>query len=982
MNSLVKNTLRFTTTGGSYRTAASTSFSVNNVVRSNLNQNCLNRSYATISTPNTSKDSLQPIYLDNQATTPVDPRVLDVMLSLYTENYGNPHSKTHDYGWKSSDYVENARQQVASLIGSDPKEVIFTSGATESNNIALKGVARFYKEKKNHIITTVTEHKCVLDSCRHLEQEGFKVTYLPVLSNGLIDLAQLEAAITPQTVLISVMAVNNEIGVIQPLKEIGKLCRSKGIFFHTDAAQAVGKIPIDVNEMNIDLMSISGHKVYGPKGIGALYLRRRPRVRIEAIQSGGGQERGIRSGTVPATLVTGFGAACAISQNEMQRDAVWIKFLYDRLLKGIQESIPHVKINGDTEHRYYGNLNISFSYVEGESLLMAIKDIACSSGSACTSASLEPSYVLRSLGLEEDMAHSSIRFGIGRFTTVAEIDFTIELLKKHVQRLRDMSPLWEMVQEGIDLKTINWNQVMIREHHESIVLASKKIITLAVGSLVIKNKNNYYQKYLCCPVKPYDVNKFINYALVCKDWFDIISKSMSSKYLIDLYNSEYESLSNFLNHSIGLLSKPKSICPINNIKDLYILDNFDNPYTKIPHVSIFISKFDHLERLNINTTNMGSIKEIIEIKPTIKIHLYLNSMNYGVDLEYIDYSVLEHVTMNIDHNFKVIGIYGELDFDFDSVRVCRVNTLYFEHNQDHSSHYVLHIPYTELFEIESLTSIEICSNDYVDIKDLKLFLNDRVESMKCATVLGLFGHDVNNELDECRCVYHEEVYFKEEEYEYQENEYDQYYIQNLISNNNQTSEWMEFCQRLANNKTLKNLSLSNFCVIHKITDLSIFILVSDNFVQSLSINTTISKLEISCDILDESFYSMLASNKNTTITKLKLFDLDCKHLLWTAIMLKSNKHITKLSIESFIHDFNYHPSEILKETLKDFILTLDSSSHQLVCSTIRLSKMCYTEDESYYFLKSILTRTQPNVQLCQVFDEQNINWSSVAIKVY
>ncbi|GAM26501.1 hypothetical protein SAMD00019534_096760 [Acytostelium subglobosum LB1] len=419
------------------------------------------RGYATLSTPSNDNatTNIQPIYLDMQATTPVDPRVLDAMLPLYTESYGNPHSKTHAYGWTSNDFVENARDQVAKLIKADPKEIIFTSGATESNNISIKGVARFYKEKKNHIITTVTEHKCVLDSCRHLETEGFKVTYLPVQPNGLIDLKQLEAAITPQTALVSVMAVNNEIGVIQPLKEIGKLCRSKGVFFHTDAAQAVGKIPLDVNDMNIDLMSISGHKLYGPKGVGGLYLRRRPRVRIEAIQSGGGQERGIRSGTVPATLVTGFGAACDIALAEMDRDTKWVKFLYDRLLKGIQENVPHVKINGDTEQRYYGNLNISFSYVEGESLLMAIKDVACSSGSACTSASLEPSYVLRSLGLEEDMAHSSIRFGIGRFTTIEEIDYTISLLKKQVQRLRDMSPLWEMVQEGVDLKSIEWSQV-------------------------------------------------------------------------------------------------------------------------------------------------------------------------------------------------------------------------------------------------------------------------------------------------------------------------------------------------------------------------------------------------------------------------------------------------------------------------------------------------------------------------------------------
>ncbi|KAF2070157.1 hypothetical protein CYY_008529 [Polysphondylium violaceum] len=422
------------------------------------------RNYATLhkdssvnKSATTSTDK-KPIYLDNSATTPIDPRVLDAMLPLYTENFGNPHSKTHSYGWTSNDLVENARSQVAKLIGGDSKEIIFTSGATESNNTAIKGVARFYGKKKNHIVTTVTEHKCVLDTCRHLEIEGFKVTYIPVKDNGLIDLKVLEDAITPETCLVTIMAVNNEIGVVQPLKEIGKLCREKGCFFHTDGAQAVGKIPMDVNEMNIDLMSISGHKLYGPKGVGALYVRRRPRVRLEPIITGGGQERGIRSGTVPSTLATGMGAAAEICMKEMDRDKVWVKFLYDRLLKGIQDNIPEVKVNGDPEARYFGNLNVSFSYVEGESLLMAIKDIACSSGSACTSASLEPSYVLRSLGLEEDMAHSSIRFGIGRFTTVEEIDYTVELLTKSVNRLRDMSPLWEMVQEGIDLKSIEWSQ--------------------------------------------------------------------------------------------------------------------------------------------------------------------------------------------------------------------------------------------------------------------------------------------------------------------------------------------------------------------------------------------------------------------------------------------------------------------------------------------------------------------------------------------
>eukprot|EP01111_Echinosteliopsis_oligospora_P011598 TRINITY_DN3865_c0_g1_i1.p1 TRINITY_DN3865_c0_g1~~TRINITY_DN3865_c0_g1_i1.p1 ORF type:complete len:462 (+),score=126.90 TRINITY_DN3865_c0_g1_i1:26-1387(+) len=397
------------------------------------------------------------VYLDAQATTPMDPRVLDAMLPYMTDSQGNPHSRTHSYGWEASDAVERARAQVASLIGADPKEIIFTSGATESNNLALKGVSKFYT-KKNHVITTVTEHKCVLDSCRVLEQQGIKVTYLPVQTNGLVDLEKLKEAITPETVCISIMAVNNEIGVVQPIAEIGKICRERKIFFHTDAAQAVGKIHLNVNDMNIDLMSISSHKVYGPKGVGCLYVRRKPRVKLEPIISGGGQERGLRSGTIPTPLVVGFGAACEVAQKEIDYDSKRIKYLYDRLHKGIVDNIPSTTLNGDPSHRYYGNLNMSFACVEGESLLMALKDIACSSGSACTSASLEPSYVLRSLGMEEDMAHSSLRFGIGRFTTEKEIDFTIDVLSKSVGRLRDMSPLWEMVQEGIDLKTIQWSQ--------------------------------------------------------------------------------------------------------------------------------------------------------------------------------------------------------------------------------------------------------------------------------------------------------------------------------------------------------------------------------------------------------------------------------------------------------------------------------------------------------------------------------------------
>ncbi|KAI8790096.1 cysteine desulfurase, mitochondrial [Biomphalaria glabrata] len=401
---------------------------------------------------------MRPLYLDTQATTPLDPRVLDVMMPYMLSQFGNPHSRTHAYGWESEAAVEKARKQVANIIRADPKEIIFTSGATESNNIAVKGVARFYKGKKNHIITTQTEHKCVLDSCRALEAEGFDVTYLGVQNNGLIDVKELEKSIRPETVLVSVMAINNEIGVKQPITEIGALCKAKKVFFHTDAAQAVGKIPLHVNEMNIDLMSISGHKIYGPKGIGALFVRRRPRVRIEPLQSGGGQERGMRSGTVPTPLVVGIGAACELAQEEMEYDSKRIKSLSNRLVHSIMEACPKVIRNGDPENTYPGCVNLSFAYVEGESLLMALKDVALSSGSACTSASLEPSYVLRAIGTDEDLAHSSIRFGIGRFTTDEEIDFTIKKCISHVKKLREMSPLWEMVQEGIDLKSIKWTQ--------------------------------------------------------------------------------------------------------------------------------------------------------------------------------------------------------------------------------------------------------------------------------------------------------------------------------------------------------------------------------------------------------------------------------------------------------------------------------------------------------------------------------------------
>jgi len=397
-------------------------------------------------------------YLDNQATTCLDPRVLDTMMFLQTEQYGNPHSRTHMFGWETEDIVEESRSKVAKLIGADPKEIVFTSGATESNNMSIKGVAKFYQSKKNHIITTQTEHKCVLDSCRQLELEGFNITYLPVKTNGLVDLEELKNAITDQTVLVSVMFVNNEIGVVQPMKEIGEICRARKVFFHTDAAQAIGKVPVDVDEMKIDLMSMSGHKIYGPKGIGALYIRRRPRVRLQPLINGGGQERGMRSGTLPAPLVAGFGRACEIAVECMEEDHEHVTRLSKRLYDGIASQLDEIVLNGDAEARYPGNLNISFAFVEGESLVMGLKNVAVSSGSACTSASLEPSYVLRAIGVGEDLAHTSIRFGIGRFTTEEEVDFAIEETVKNVNRLRDMSPLWEMKQEGIDVNSIEWAQ--------------------------------------------------------------------------------------------------------------------------------------------------------------------------------------------------------------------------------------------------------------------------------------------------------------------------------------------------------------------------------------------------------------------------------------------------------------------------------------------------------------------------------------------
>ncbi|DAZ99154.1 TPA: hypothetical protein N0F65_010238 [Lagenidium giganteum] len=407
----------------------------------------------------------KPAYLDFQATTPMDPRVLDAMMPHMTYAFGNPHSTTHEYGWDADKAVEKARAQVASLIGANEKEIIFTSGATESNNAIIKGIAHFLKAKKKHIITTQIEHKCVLDSCRVLEAEGFEVTYLPVQQNGLVNLDELKAAIRPDTALVSVIAVNNEIGVLQPLKEIGQICRENKVYFHTDAAQMLGKLPIDVNEMNIDVMSLSGHKVYGPKGVGAMYVRRRPRVRLEPIISGGGQERGLRSGTLAHPLCVGFGKACEIAQQEMENDTRWVSYLSQKLYKGITDKIEHVVLNGDLAQRYPGNINLSFAYVEGESLLMALKNIAVSSGSACTSASLEPSYVLRAIGVGEDLAHTSIRFGIGRFTTEDEVDFAVDMCVKHVNRLREMSPLWEMVQEGIDPNTIQWTQDASHHHH-------------------------------------------------------------------------------------------------------------------------------------------------------------------------------------------------------------------------------------------------------------------------------------------------------------------------------------------------------------------------------------------------------------------------------------------------------------------------------------------------------------------------------------
>ena len=396
-----------------------------------------------------------PIYLDYSSTTPIDQRVVDQMIPFLREEFGNPASRSHAFGWRAEEAVENARRQVAALVNADAKEIVWTSGATESINLALKGAAHFYKERGRHIITAKTEHKATLDTCRELEREGFEVTYLEVQDDGLIDFQVFEQAVRKDTILVSVMFVNNEIGVIQDLPRIGEFCRERGIILHVDSAQATGKMVINLAELKVDLMSFSAHKTYGPKGMGALFVRRKPRIRLEPLIHGGGHERGMRSGTLPTHQIVGMGAAFELARTEMAVENDRIRMLRDRLWAGLS-TIDAVYLNGDLERRVPHNLNVSFNYVEGESLLMAIKDIAVSSGSACTSASLEPSYVLRALGRSDELAHSSIRFSIGRFTTEADVDFAIELLKEKVAKLREMSPLWELVQEGVDLSTIQW----------------------------------------------------------------------------------------------------------------------------------------------------------------------------------------------------------------------------------------------------------------------------------------------------------------------------------------------------------------------------------------------------------------------------------------------------------------------------------------------------------------------------------------------
>jgi cysteine desulfurase len=398
-----------------------------------------------------------PIYMDNHATTPVDPRVLEEMLPYFSDKFGNAASRNHVFGWVAEEAVEQARERIAKLVGANTKEIIFTSGATESDNLAIKGVAEMYREKGNHIITAVTEHKAVLDTGKRLEKYGYRVTYLPVMKDGQIDMDDLKRAMDDKTILVTLMAANNEIGVLQPIAEIGKLCHERGVLFHSDATQAVGKIPIDVQKMGIDLMSISGHKMYGPKGVGALYVRRKnPRVQVSPIIDGGGHERGMRSGTLNVPGIVGLGKACALCHEEMPQESKRLSGLRDRLKDKIMGQLDEVYLNGSMEHRLPNNLNISFAYVEGESLLMGINDIAVSSGSACTSATLEPSYVLKALGTGDDLAHSSIRFGIGRFNTEAEVDYVAERVIEVVRRLRELSPLYEMAKEGIDLKTVSW----------------------------------------------------------------------------------------------------------------------------------------------------------------------------------------------------------------------------------------------------------------------------------------------------------------------------------------------------------------------------------------------------------------------------------------------------------------------------------------------------------------------------------------------
>ena len=398
-----------------------------------------------------------PIYMDNNSTTRVDPRVVEAMLPYFTEKFGNAASRSHPFGWEAESAVEEAREQVAALIGASPKEIIFTSGATESDNLAIKGVAGMYRKKGNHIITAVTEHKAVLDPCKRLEREGFQVTYLPVDKYGQVSAEQVRQAITEKTILVSIMAANNEIGSLNPVGEIGRVCKEKGVLFHTDAVQAVGKVPIDVEAMRIDLLSLSGHKIYGPKGVGALYVRKKdPRVRLEPIIDGGGHERGMRSGTLAVPLIVGLGVACDIARREMAEEGERLKRLREKLRAGIMDRLPETYLNGHPTERLPGNANISFAYVEGEGLMMGIKDVAVSSGSACTSASLEPSYVLRALGVGDELAHSSIRFGIGRFSTEEEVDYVIDLVVREVNRLRAMSPLYEMAQQGIDIKGVQW----------------------------------------------------------------------------------------------------------------------------------------------------------------------------------------------------------------------------------------------------------------------------------------------------------------------------------------------------------------------------------------------------------------------------------------------------------------------------------------------------------------------------------------------